>query len=85
MFYIYYMFIIIHWILIGGAGGPQLLVDVSNNRIQIHPFFKLSFNTLVLIWATATITLNTLLKITNLSHNEKIKGRSVKHVLPNRK
>ena len=43
---------IVHKIKIGAAGRPHLLLDVSNRRIQIHPSFKLTFDTAALIWAT---------------------------------
>ena len=43
---------LVHWLKIGAAGRPHLLRDVSNRRIQIHPSFKLTFDTVVLLWAT---------------------------------
>ena len=42
----------VNWMKIGAAGRPYLLRDVSNCRIQIHPSFKLLFDTAALIWAT---------------------------------
>ena len=46
---------LVHWIKIEAAGRPHLLQDVSNRKIQIHPSFKLTFDTAALIWATVEL------------------------------